>query len=169
MPAPRRLEREPVPDKGDDSRTANSQAASDTAVCIDQYRRRRPARVVRFGDLAFQLQAHVPKAVFGGGRTLTVTVAAADHCNRQLIGMAPLPLGDLGHQRVARPARRIGEHQHYRPAVAEQSLETACLAEHLSALSARSDARVAERVAAAMEEPVIDYVRLNIVARRAER
>jgi trans-aconitate 2-methyltransferase len=48
-------------------------------------------------------------------------------------------------------------------------LETACLAEHLSALSAAQRRDVAERVATAMEEPVIDYVRLNIVARRAGR
>jgi trans-aconitate 2-methyltransferase len=48
-------------------------------------------------------------------------------------------------------------------------LETACLAEHLAALSAAQRHDVAERVAGAMEEPVIDYVRLNIVARRAER
>jgi len=48
-------------------------------------------------------------------------------------------------------------------------LETACLAEHLAALSAAQRHDVAARVAAAMEEPVIDYVRLNVVARRAER
>jgi trans-aconitate 2-methyltransferase len=47
-------------------------------------------------------------------------------------------------------------------------LETGCLAAHLSALSAAQRRDVAERVATAMEEPVIDYVRLNIVARRAE-
>jgi trans-aconitate 2-methyltransferase len=47
-------------------------------------------------------------------------------------------------------------------------LETGCLGEHLAALSAAKRHDVAERVAAAMEEPVIDYVRLNVVARRAE-
>jgi hypothetical protein len=38
----------------------------------------------------------------------------------------------------------------------------------LAALSAAQRHDVAERVAAAMEEPAIDYLRLNIVARRAE-
>jgi hypothetical protein len=38
----------------------------------------------------------------------------------------------------------------------ESCLETVCLREHA----------FAERVAAALPEPVIDYVRLNIVARR---
>jgi trans-aconitate 2-methyltransferase len=47
-------------------------------------------------------------------------------------------------------------------------LETACLAEHLAALPAAQRHDVAEKVAAVMEESVIDYVRLNIVARKAE-
>jgi hypothetical protein len=42
------------------------------------------------------------------------------------------------------------------------------LGEHLAALPTAQRHDVAEKVAAAMEEPVIDYLRLNIVARRAE-
>jgi trans-aconitate 2-methyltransferase len=46
-------------------------------------------------------------------------------------------------------------------------LETACLGQFLAALRPEQRRRLAVRVAAAMDEPVIDYVRLNIVARRA--
>lgn len=46
-------------------------------------------------------------------------------------------------------------------------LETACLADHLASLRPRERRDVAAAVAAAMDEPVIDYLRLNIVARRA--
>jgi trans-aconitate 2-methyltransferase len=45
-------------------------------------------------------------------------------------------------------------------------LETVCLREHLASLPPGERRPFAERVAAAMPEPVIDYVRLNIVARR---
>jgi trans-aconitate 2-methyltransferase len=45
-------------------------------------------------------------------------------------------------------------------------LETVCLREHLAALSPAQRRPLIERVAAAMPEPVIDYVRLNIVASR---
>jgi trans-aconitate 2-methyltransferase len=45
-------------------------------------------------------------------------------------------------------------------------LETVCLREYLSSLPPGERRPFAERVAAAMPEPVIDYVRLNIVARR---
>jgi trans-aconitate 2-methyltransferase len=45
-------------------------------------------------------------------------------------------------------------------------LETVCLHEHLATLPAGERRRFAERVASALPEPVIDYVRLNIVARR---
>jgi trans-aconitate 2-methyltransferase len=45
-------------------------------------------------------------------------------------------------------------------------LETVCLREHLGTLPVEDRRPFAERVAAAMPEPVIDYVRLNIVARR---
>lgn len=45
-------------------------------------------------------------------------------------------------------------------------LETVCLREHLATLPPAERRPFAERVAAAMPEPVIDYVRLNIVARR---
>jgi trans-aconitate 2-methyltransferase len=46
-------------------------------------------------------------------------------------------------------------------------LETVCLREHLATLSASERRPFAEAVAAAMPTRVIDYVRLNIVARRA--
>ncbi len=45
-------------------------------------------------------------------------------------------------------------------------LETVCLREHLATLPEGERREFAERVAAAMPAPVIDYVRLNIVARR---
>lgn len=45
-------------------------------------------------------------------------------------------------------------------------LETVCLREHLARLLPSERRPFAERVAAAMPEPVIDYVRLNVVARR---
>jgi trans-aconitate 2-methyltransferase len=45
-------------------------------------------------------------------------------------------------------------------------LETVCLREHLATLPVAERRRFAERVAAAMPEPVIDYVRLNVTARR---
>lgn len=45
-------------------------------------------------------------------------------------------------------------------------LETVCLREHLATLPAAERLPFAEAVAAAMPAPVIDYVRLNIVARR---
>ena len=45
-------------------------------------------------------------------------------------------------------------------------LETVCLREHLATLPAGERKAFAEAVAAAMPAPVIDYVRLNIVARR---
>ena len=48
-------------------------------------------------------------------------------------------------------------------------LETVCLREHLATLSPSERRPFAERVAAAMPEPTIDYVRLNMVARRAAR
>jgi trans-aconitate 2-methyltransferase len=45
-------------------------------------------------------------------------------------------------------------------------LETVCLREHLATLPAEERQPFAQAVAAAMPAPVIDYVRLNIVARR---
>jgi trans-aconitate 2-methyltransferase len=45
-------------------------------------------------------------------------------------------------------------------------LETVCLREHLATLPPAQRRPFAERVAAALPEPVIDYVRLNIIARR---
>ena len=45
-------------------------------------------------------------------------------------------------------------------------LETVCLREHLATLPPGDRRPFAERVAAAMPEPTIDYVRLNMVARR---
>jgi trans-aconitate 2-methyltransferase len=45
-------------------------------------------------------------------------------------------------------------------------LETVCLREHLATLPPAERQPFAEAVAAAMPAPVIDYVRLNIVARR---
>jgi trans-aconitate 2-methyltransferase len=45
-------------------------------------------------------------------------------------------------------------------------LETVCLHQYLALLPPAERRPLAERVAAAMPEPVIDYVRLNIVARR---
>jgi trans-aconitate 2-methyltransferase len=44
-------------------------------------------------------------------------------------------------------------------------LSTVCLREHLSTMAPEQRRPFAERVAAAMPAPVIDYVRLNIVAR----
>jgi trans-aconitate 2-methyltransferase len=44
-------------------------------------------------------------------------------------------------------------------------LQTVCLREHLGTLASAERRPFAERVAAAMPAPVIDYVRLNIVAR----
>lgn len=52
-----------------------------------------------------------------------------------------------------------------RPQLAD-FLEAVCLREHLATLPPEDRHRFAERVATAMPEPVIDYVRLNIVARR---
>jgi trans-aconitate 2-methyltransferase len=46
-------------------------------------------------------------------------------------------------------------------------LETVCLREHLATLPPEERLAFAEAVAAAMPAPVIDYVRLNMVARRA--
>ncbi len=46
-------------------------------------------------------------------------------------------------------------------------LETVCLREHLATLPPEERHAFAAAVAAAMPTPVIDYVRLNIVARRA--
>ena len=45
-------------------------------------------------------------------------------------------------------------------------LETVCLREHLATLPPGERREFAERVAAALPAPVIDYVRLNVVARR---
>jgi trans-aconitate 2-methyltransferase len=45
-------------------------------------------------------------------------------------------------------------------------LETVCLREHLATLPEKERHAFAEAVAAAMPAPVIDYVRLNMVARR---
>jgi trans-aconitate 2-methyltransferase len=45
-------------------------------------------------------------------------------------------------------------------------LETVCLREHLATLPPQERRPFAERVAEALPEPVIDYVRLNIIARR---
>lgn len=47
-------------------------------------------------------------------------------------------------------------------------IETGCLGEHLAGFPPADRQDMAARVAAAMDEPVIDYVRLNIVARRAD-
>jgi trans-aconitate 2-methyltransferase len=47
-------------------------------------------------------------------------------------------------------------------------LEAVCLREHLATLPPEQRRRFAEQVAAAMPAPVIDYVRLNIVARRGD-
>lgn len=46
-------------------------------------------------------------------------------------------------------------------------LQTVCLREHLAVLSPAERRPFVAAVAAAMPEPVLDYVRLNIVARRA--
>ncbi len=48
-------------------------------------------------------------------------------------------------------------------------LETVCLREHLASIPAAERRTFTEQVAARMAEPVIDYVRLNIVARKAAR
>jgi trans-aconitate 2-methyltransferase len=45
-------------------------------------------------------------------------------------------------------------------------LQTVCLRQHVTELPPERRREFVERVAAAMPEPVIDYVRLNIVARR---
>jgi trans-aconitate 2-methyltransferase len=47
-------------------------------------------------------------------------------------------------------------------------LEAVCLREHLATIPAEQRRRFTEQVAAGMPEPVIDYVRLNIVARRGD-
>lgn len=47
-------------------------------------------------------------------------------------------------------------------------LETVCLREHLGTLPEAERRPFADRVAEAMPEPVLDYVRLNITARRPE-
>jgi len=47
-------------------------------------------------------------------------------------------------------------------------LETVCLREHLATIPLADRRDLVERVVAAMPAPVIDYVRLNIVARRDE-
>ena len=47
-------------------------------------------------------------------------------------------------------------------------LEAVCLREHLATLPPERRHGFAEQVASAMPEPLIDYVRLNIVARRGE-
>jgi len=49
----------------------------------------------------------------------------------------------------------------------EAYLETVCLRTHVASLSEDERARFVAAVADAMPEPVIDYVRLNIIARRA--
>jgi trans-aconitate 2-methyltransferase len=49
----------------------------------------------------------------------------------------------------------------------EAFLETVCLRTHLAHLAPERRADFVRAVAAAMPEPVLDYVRLNIVARRA--
>lgn len=46
-------------------------------------------------------------------------------------------------------------------------LEAVCLREHVATLAPEARRPFVEAVAAAMPEPVIDYVRLNLVARRA--
>jgi len=48
----------------------------------------------------------------------------------------------------------------------ETYLETVCLRTHVTGMSRHERARFLHQVAAAMAEPVIDYVRLNISARR---
>lgn len=48
----------------------------------------------------------------------------------------------------------------------ETYLETVCLRTHVTGMSPSERARFLRQVAAAMPEPVIDYVRLNISARR---
>jgi trans-aconitate 2-methyltransferase len=48
----------------------------------------------------------------------------------------------------------------------ETYLETVCLRTHVAGMSSTERARFLGEVAAAMPEPVIDYVRLNIIARR---
>ncbi len=48
-------------------------------------------------------------------------------------------------------------------------LEAVCLRQHLATLAPAERRLFAQLVAAAMPQPVIDYVRLNIVARRAKR
>ena len=48
----------------------------------------------------------------------------------------------------------------------ETYLETVCLRTHVAGMEPPQRARFLREVAAAMDEPVIDYVRLNISARR---
>jgi trans-aconitate 2-methyltransferase len=48
----------------------------------------------------------------------------------------------------------------------ETYLETVCLRTHVAGMSPRARARFLRDVAGAMPEPVIDYVRLNLIARR---
>ena len=48
----------------------------------------------------------------------------------------------------------------------ETYLETVCLRTHVVGMTPAQRSRFLARVAAAMPEPVIDYVRLNISARR---
>jgi trans-aconitate 2-methyltransferase len=55
------------------------------------------------------------------------------------------------------------------PARLADFLSAVILREHLSTLAPEERRPFVERVVAAMEEPVIDYVRLNIVARRGPR
>lgn len=65
---------------------------------------------------------------------------------------------------------RVWSHPEPTPFSAEDQLvdflEAVCLREHLATLPPEQRRTFARRVAAAMGEPVIDYVRLNVVARR---
>lgn len=54
--------------------------------------------------------------------------------------------------------------EHHRDLV--EFLQTVCLREHLATVPEHDRLPFAERVARAMPEPVLDYVRLNILARR---
>jgi trans-aconitate 2-methyltransferase len=49
----------------------------------------------------------------------------------------------------------------------EAFLETVCLRTHLDRIASEARAQFVQAVAAAMPEPLLDYVRLNILARRA--
>jgi trans-aconitate 2-methyltransferase len=53
------------------------------------------------------------------------------------------------------------------PAELETYLETVCLRTHVASMTAEERASFLRAVIAALGEPVIDYLRLNIVARRA--